>query len=117
MIQLYDTIVCLQKGNFYMAKMSKTILPIANERRGDAQKGDIFEKNPVPVEIRFGMRVRELRIERRLPQAVLAHLAQVNRNYLSDVERGKRNVSLRVIASLARALGVEIQDLFTEREV
>lgn len=100
-----------------MAKMSKTILPIATERRGDEENSNIFQKNPVAVEIRFGNRIRELRIERRLPQAVLAHLAQVNRNYLSDVERGKRNVSLRVIDRLALALGVEIQDLFTEREV
>lgn len=101
----------------YMANMSKDTLPIAKEKRGDVKEKSIFEKNPVPIEIRFGNRVRELRIERRLPQSVLAYLAQVNRNYLSDVERGKRNVSLRVIDSIAMALGVEIQELFEEREV
>ena len=70
------------------------------------------QSNPVPIEVRFGMRVHALRIERRLPQEVLAFRSQVHRNYISDVERGKRNVSLRIIERLANALDVEIAELF-----
>ncbi len=70
------------------------------------------QSNPVPIEVRFGMRVHALRIERRLPQEVLAFRSQVHRNYISDVERGKRNVSLRIIERLAKALDVEIAELF-----
>ena len=72
--------------------------------------------NPVPIEVRFGMRVHALRIERRLPQEVLAVRSQVHRNYISDVERGKRNVSLRIIERLAKALDVEIAELFKNME-
>lgn len=99
-----------------MANMSKENLLNANERKGDVRQESVSMGNPVPIEVRFGNRVRELRIERRLPQEVLAYLAQVHRNYLSDVERGKRNVSLRIIDSLAKALGVEIKELFEEEE-
>lgn len=72
--------------------------------------------NPVPIEFRFGARVHALRIERRLPQDVLASRTQVHRNYISEIERGKRNVSLRIIERLAKALDVEIAELFKDMD-
>lgn len=74
------------------------------------------EINPVPIEIRFGVRVHSLRMERRLPQDALALRSQVHRNYISDVERGKRNVSLRIIERIAKALDVEIAELFKDMD-
>jgi len=92
-----------------------TISSNAAERKGDTQSKQIHQiTNPVPIEFRFGERVRALRIERRLPQDVLASRAQVHRNYISDMERGKRNVSLRIIERIAKALDVEIAELFKE---
>lgn len=78
----------------------------------DEKRSKYAYENPVPIEIRFGRRIHELRLQRRLPQDVLASRAQVHRNYLGEVERGKRNVSLRIIERLAKALGVSIADLF-----
>lgn len=69
-----------------------------------------------PIEFRFGARVHALRIERRLPQDALASRAEVHRNYLSEMERGKRNVSLRIIERIAKALDVEIAELFRGME-
>ena len=62
---------------------------------------EAVSQNPEPIEFRFGARVRALRIERRLPQDALAYRAQVHRNYISEMERGKRNVSLRIIERIA----------------
>ena len=50
--------------------------------------------------------------------APLAHRAAIHRTYLSDIERGTRNVSLVNIELLARALDLPMSDLFraVERE-
>lgn len=76
------------------------------------QKKRTVIQNPEPIEFRFGARVHALRIERRLSQDALASRAQVHRNYISEMERGKRNVSLRIIERIAKALDVEIAVLF-----
>lgn len=80
------------------------------------QKREAVMQNPEPIEFRFGARVHALRIERRLPQDALASRAQVHRNYISEMERGKRNVSLRIIERIAKALDVEIAELFQGTE-
>ena len=57
--------------------------------------------------VSFGIRVRELRIERRLSQARLAELAKLHRNYIGGVERTERNIGLFNIVQLAHALLVK----------
>lgn len=54
----------------------------------------------------FGLRVRQLRLERRLSQEDLAELADLHRNYVSQIEGGRRNVSLLNILKLAHGLKV-----------
>ncbi|HEY7060596.1 MAG TPA: helix-turn-helix transcriptional regulator [Chloroflexota bacterium] len=61
----------------------------------------------------FGQAVRRRRLELRLSQEDLALLAGLHRTYISDVERGARNVSLENIAKLARSLQLSLPDLFT----
>ena len=54
----------------------------------------------------FGQTVLLWRLERGLTQAVLAQRATLPRPNLSDIERGKREVSLKTIRALALALDV-----------
>ena len=54
----------------------------------------------------FGLRVRHLRLERNLSQEDLAELADLHRNYVSQIEGGRRNISLLNILKLARGLKV-----------
>ena len=61
--------------------------------------------NPDPL-TQFGMRVRELRLKKKLSQEALAELANLHRNYVSQIECGRRNISLLNIIKLARALSV-----------
>lgn len=49
--------------------------------------------------------VRRARKQARLSQEQLAHNAGVDRSYVSQVERRKRNVTITVLARLAAALG------------
>jgi transcriptional regulator with XRE-family HTH domain len=62
---------------------------------------------------RFGKRVRQLREQRGInSQMDLANKAKLDRTYIGGVERGERNVGLKNIEKLAKALGVSIEDLF-----
>ncbi|RYC28794.1 XRE family transcriptional regulator [Lichenibacterium minor] len=65
---------------------------------------------------RVGRNVRKLRMARALSQEELAHQADVHQAYLSGVERGKRNASVLVLDRIAKALGVDIDRLFTRDE-
>lgn len=60
----------------------------------------------------FGQRIRHLRGERGLTQEETAHRAGVHVTYLSGIERGVRNPSLRNIRAIAAALDVSMSDLF-----
>ena len=62
----------------------------------------------------FGQNLRRLRIERGLSQEELAFRCGLHRTYISSSERGLRNVSLVNIDRLARALDVEICELFKQ---
>ena len=62
----------------------------------------------------FGQRVRKLRRERCLSQEELADKCGLHRTYISDVELGKRNVSLENIARIAESLEISLPDLFLE---
>ena len=55
----------------------------------------------------FGKNLREWRKRRGLSQEELAEKSHLHRNYVSDVERGTRNISLLNILALARALKVK----------
>lgn len=61
--------------------------------------------------IKFGERVREIRIEKGLSQEQLAHLADVHRTYIGMIERAEKNITLVNIEKIANALNVAINDL------
>ena len=63
------------------------------------------------VFVRFGMRLREVRETAGISQEKLAELAGLHRTYVSSVERGKRNISLRNIEAIAVALGTGLGEL------
>ena len=66
------------------------------------------------ITVRFGERVRELRKLSNLSIEELAFRSDINKNYLSDVERGKRNLSLKAIEKISKGLNVPLDVLFIE---
>ena len=62
--------------------------------------------------IAFGAHLRSLRHKLGLSQEEVAHRAGIHVTYLSGVERGKRNPSLKNIKRLALALDVPVKELF-----
>jgi transcriptional regulator with XRE-family HTH domain len=67
------------------------------------------------VQRRVGINLQRLRHEKGLSQEELAHSADVHQTYLSGVESGKRNPSVRVLERLVKALEVDIEELFRRR--
>jgi transcriptional regulator with XRE-family HTH domain len=61
--------------------------------------------------VRTGQIIRKLREKQELSQEKLADLAELHRTYIGHVERGEKNLTLRSLERIAKALGVSIRDL------
>ena len=70
---------------------------------------------PMPVRDKtlaaFGRNVARIRAERGFSQDKLAEKADLDRTYLSGIERGVRNPGIKVVIRVARALGVTVDQL------
>lgn len=64
----------------------------------------------------FGRAVATLRKEKGYSQERFALEANIARKYMSDIENGKRNVSLDVIKRIAEKLEIRVSDLFLKVE-
>ena len=64
------------------------------------------------INVQLGMRIRYLRKQKGMSQEDLALDAGINKNYLSDLERGTRNATIVVVEKVASALGVSLSTLF-----
>lgn len=62
--------------------------------------------------MRVSRNIQRLRREKGLSQEDVAHAADVHQTYLSGVEGGKRNPSIDVLSRIAKALDVDISELF-----
>lgn len=68
------------------------------------------------VVVLLGQNVRRLRQQRGLSQEELALDAGMKRSYLSDLERGTRNPSVKALGRLAEALEVDPAILLTQEQ-
>ena len=62
--------------------------------------------------IKFGQRVRYERLKQGLSQESLADKAGLHRTYIGMVERAEKNITLINIQKIAKALNIEISELF-----
>ena len=69
-------------------------------------------KADADLQTRLGAVVRACRHQLKISQEELAWRADVHRTYITDVERGARNLTLRTVANLATALQITIGHLF-----
>ena len=64
----------------------------------------------------FGETIKKIRLEKGLSQETLAFEADIDRTYISDIEKGERNISIQVAYKLALALQISFSDLIKEIE-
>lgn len=58
-----------------------------------------------------GFNIRRIREERGLSQEELADLAGLHRAYIGQIERGEKNIGLKNLEKIAKALNVSIKVL------
>ena len=63
------------------------------------------------IEEQLGMRIRFLRKQKKMSIEDLALECGINRNYLCDLENGKRNPTLRILEKIANGLEISISEL------
>jgi transcriptional regulator with XRE-family HTH domain len=63
--------------------------------------------------VRLGDRIRKLRKKRGWTQVEMAERVGIDRSFLADVERGKRNVSILNLDLMAKGLKVSLAQLFS----
>ena len=68
------------------------------------------------IKLKVGQRIRELRKKLELSQEGLAYKAEVDRTYVTDVENGRRNVSLEILERLIKALNISVGEFFNSKE-
>lgn len=68
------------------------------------------------IKDKVGQRIKELRNELGISQEALANKAGVDRTYVTDVENGRRNISVELLEKLIKALDVSFQNFFTNKQ-
>ncbi len=67
------------------------------------------------IKQKVGQRIKELRKKLELSQEALALKAEVDRTYVTDVENGRRNVSLQILERIIKALNVSVKEFFNAK--
>ena len=69
---------------------------------------------PMDVSSRFGVRLRQLRRERNMTQLRMAVDFGIDRTFISDVERGRKSISLPMLEILALGLKMSLSELLRD---
>lgn len=64
---------------------------------------------------KFGLKVKSLRESKDLSIEHLANISDVDRNYISDIEKGKRNVSIVIMEKIIHALDSDFATFFNDK--
>lgn len=68
------------------------------------------------IRLLIGQRIKQLRTELGISQEALGLEAGVDRTYVSDVENGRRNVSVEILERLIKGLKSSFTDFFEAKE-
>jgi len=61
---------------------------------------------------KFGSKIRDIRATKKMSQEDLGFRTGLDRTYISGIERGERNLSLKNIIKISSALEYSISELF-----
>jgi len=68
------------------------------------------------IKLKIGQRIREIRKVLNISQETLAYKAEVDRTYVTDIENGRRNVSMEILERLISALDISFTEFFNTKE-
>lgn len=67
------------------------------------------------IKEKFGLKVKILREEKGISIENLGNISNVDRNYISEIEKGKRNVSIEIIEKIITALETDFATFFNDK--
>jgi len=79
-----------------------------------ADSSNQADRFPRDVSSRFGAKLRELRRERNLTQLRMANDFGIDRSFISDVERGRKSISLPMLEVIALGMKLSLSDLLQD---
>ncbi|HVJ06894.1 MAG TPA: helix-turn-helix transcriptional regulator [Acidisarcina sp.] len=74
----------------------------------------VLQQPRLDVSYRFGLKLRELRHNRNWTQQQMANFLGIDRSYISEVERGRKSISLPMLEVIALGFGIHLSDLLTD---
>ena len=67
-----------------------------------------------PISTRFGHRLRQLRLARKWTQTQLADFLGIDRSFISDLERGRKSISLSYLETIAQGFDLKLEQLLID---
>ncbi|MBQ7307749.1 MAG: helix-turn-helix transcriptional regulator [Clostridia bacterium] len=64
------------------------------------------------IKEKVGQRIKELRTKQGLSQEEFAFKCELDRTYITSLERGKRNISLENLEKIAKAFNMSLSQFF-----
>ncbi|MEJ7506945.1 helix-turn-helix transcriptional regulator [Staphylococcus simulans] len=64
--------------------------------------------------MKFGQNIKQIRMRMNMSQSELATKMEISQSYLSDIESGRKNLSIKTVKKLADSLGLSVTDLFND---
>lgn len=62
--------------------------------------------------LNLGLKIKFFRQQKRITQAILAEKLEMDVRYLSDIERGKKNITIKTLYRIASILDINPIELF-----
>ncbi|MBU0489049.1 MAG: helix-turn-helix domain-containing protein [Bacteroidetes bacterium] len=67
------------------------------------------------IKKRIGLRIKELRLEKKISQEALANIAEIDRTYMTSVENGRRNIAVVNLEKIIKALDSDFGQFFNNK--
>lgn len=100
------------QGHLDTASVPPFLLPRHVTHASSRRPENVFL--PKDVSSRFGLRLRELRRERNMTQLRMSVEFGIDRTFISDVERGRKSISLPMLEVLALGLHLSLSELLRD---
>ena len=68
------------------------------------------------MKVAIGDRIAKLRKAKNLSQQQFSYDAEIERSYLTHVEKGRKNISVETLLKITKALDISLKDFFDSKE-
>ncbi|WP_213803593.1 helix-turn-helix transcriptional regulator [Granulicella sp. dw_53] len=99
---------------FSTINSNASLIPANNMAYSIRARHQTISANGDNVNVRFGKRLRELRARCEFTQLDVARKFGIDRSFISDVERGKKSISLPLLEVIALGFEISLSELFKD---